>query len=521
MNALVSTTESMLEALAISKNFGELKALEAVDIRLRKGTIHALLGENGAGKSTLVKCVMGFYRPDAGSITVAGKEVSVANPQEAAANGIGMVYQHFTLVENMTVAENIVIARPYLPNIIDWRTETRLLEERMAKMPFKLDLHKAVSQLSAGEKQKLEIVKQLLLNAKILILDEPTSVLTPLEADEVLEQIARLCKEDGLTVLMITHKFREVMNYADEVTVLRKGKLVGSLRVADSNPDILAEMMMGAAVEISNKERTNFEKKGQDKLVLQGLSVQDDHGTNVIDGLSLSIAAGEILGIAGVSGNGQSELVAALAGQRPIIAGVLKIDGESIVPSRKNIAKHRFYCLPEEPLRNACVGELSVSINLALRNYDQPPMARMGFLLNYRQIKQNADALIKKFKVKTMGSSEAIENLSGGNVQRAVLARELSQAVNVLVIANPCFGLDFKAVKDIHNLIMEARNLGAAVLLISEDLDEILELSDRFCVISKGSLSHEGRPESADIVKIGHAMAGHHEPVDSQELNVL
>ncbi|MDF1764676.1 MAG: ABC transporter ATP-binding protein, partial [Oleibacter sp.] len=516
-----------------------LQALDAVDLRLRKGTIHALLGENGAGKSTLVKCVMGFYQTDTGSVTLYGKEVQILNPQAAAAQHIGMVYQHFTLVENMTALENIVLARPKLPAIIDWQKEARLIGEKMQHMPFQIDLQRRVTDLSAGEKQKLEIVKQLMLDTRILILDEPTSVLTPIEADEVLEKIAALCKERGLTVLMITHKFREVMNYADDVTVLRKGKLVGSVQVINTNPDQLSEMMMGVKIESSaniktpntdlaqphqtrpnetqphetqsDRTKESHQTQTSGKLMLADIYVKNDHGVDVVDGLSLQVNAGEILGIAGVSGNGQSELVAALSGQRSMTSGKITVDGQAFSPTRQSIAQHRLYCLPEEPLRNACIGDLSVAQNMALRNYDSREFSWFGWILNFNKIQRYSQELIKQFNVKTPGPAEPIKNLSGGNVQRAVLARELSQDVNVLVIANPCFGLDFKAVQDIHRLIVETRNNGAAVLLLSEDLDEVMELSDRFFVMSKGKLSHEGRPESADIVQIGHAMAGHNQ----------
>ncbi len=511
----ISTPEAVLEAWHISKRFGELQALDDVSIRLRSGSVHALLGENGAGKSTLVKCIMGYYQPDSGQMTLAGKEHLMQNPRAATRDGIGMVYQHFTLIDNMTVAENIVVARPDLPFAVDWTKEATAIQAKMEHMPFQLDCQRKVSGLATGEKQKLEIVKQLLLDTKVLILDEPTSVLTPVEADEVLGEIRKLAVEQGLSVLMITHKFREVMHYADEVTVLRKGKLVGSVNVADTCPEALAEMMMGTRLEIRPQPRVEITGAKPAKLSLHQVSVENDQGLLAVNGIDLCVGEREILGIAGVSGNGQAELVAALSGQRSLAGGAIRVDGEQYVPTRKQIAKHRVYCLPEEPLRNACVPELSLALNLSLRNYDSPETAWFRKIMRFGVIRRRVKKLIERFNIKTTGPNEPIGSLSGGNVQRAVLARELSEEVNVLVVANPCFGLDFKAVRAIRNQIMEARNKGAAVLLISEDLDEIMELSDRFLVISKGKILHESRPLEADIIEIGQAMAGQGQTMSS------
>ncbi len=498
-----------LEAIDVSKRFGDLQALDRVSLKLRRGSIHALLGENGAGKSTLVKCIVGFYTPDDGEVLLGERQQAIANPRAAHDLGIGMVYQHFTLIPNMTVLENLVLARPHLPAVIDWKKERQVLGQRMQTMPFQLPLDASVNHLAAGEKQKLEIVKQLLLDVNVLILDEPTSVLTPDEADEVLGRIRDMTREAGLSVLIITHKFREVMTYADDVTVLRRGRHAGSAQVAEVDVKRLAEMMVGSEFTHTALAREALAEQPV-KLGITGLCVEDDSGMTAVHELSLHVKAGEIVGIAGVSGNGQRELMEALAGQRPPLSGEIRVMGEAYNGRRRDLLRHRFHCLPEEPLRNASVPRLSVAENLAFRRFDQPPYSLRGFL---RRGVMAAAAVraIADFKVRTPAPNAPIGDLSGGNVQRAILARELGEQPNVLVVANPCFGLDFTAVTEIHARIMAARNAGAAVLLVSEDLDEILELADRIHVMSGGRLVYETTPGAANPVVIGRHMAGHRE----------
>jgi ABC-type uncharacterized transport system ATPase subunit len=498
----------VLEAIDIGKVFGDVLALQGVGLKLQANSVHALLGENGAGKSTLVKCLMGYYRPDSGQIILRQKEQVIDSPQQAARLGLGMVYQHFTLIPNMTIAENIVLSRPSLPAVIDWSKEIRALQSRMADMPFQFDLQRKVRDLSAGEKQKVEITKQLLLDAEILILDEPTSVLTPTEADEVLEKIHQLTRSGSLTVLMITHKFREVMRYADQVTVLRKGRFVGAADVTQVNPQMLSDMMVGGE-SISKPPAREAHASFQARLKISGLQVNNDQGLPAVKGLELEVNEGEIVGIAGVSGNGQKQLVEALSGQREVTSGNIFAHGEIFVSNQRSIDKHKFYCLPEEPLKNACVGNLSVAENLVLRRFNHPAFVYWRWLLNRSAIRRNAEKLIAQYKVRTSGPDQAVSALSGGNIQRVVLARELAQEVSVLVISNPCFGLDFKAVADIRGQLLAARNRGTAILLLSEDLDEILELSDRFHVISGGELVYQTTPAQADLNTIGQYMAGH------------
>ena len=498
----------LLETINISKRFGNVNALQNVSIKLMEGSFHALLGENGAGKSTLVKCIMGYYQHDEGQLLFNDRETQIQSPQQAAQLGIGMVYQHFTLVPNMTVAENIVLARPVLPLVIDWKKEIARLEQGMANMPFQIDLQKKVATLSAGEKQKVEIIKQLFLNTRLLILDEPTSVLTPAEADEVLGKIHALTKSQGLSVLIITHKFREVTQYADHITILRKGKFVASMAVSETDEKQMAELMVGSEIKVTPTQR-DATAKTDTLLRLNKLQVLDDHGQAAINAVDLAIRAGEIVGIAGVSGNGQRELVEALAGQRPVESGEIYAQDKVYRASRADMRNHQFYCLPEEPLRNACVGNLSIADNLVLRKFDGTAYVKAKFFLNKSAIRKNATALIAQYGIRCSGPNQPIGSLSGGNVQRTVLAREIAQPVSVLVVANPCFGLDFKAVADIRAQIIAVRNKGAAVLLVSEDLDEILELSDRLVVISGGKFVYETTPEKATLSTIGQYMAGH------------
>ncbi len=496
-----------LSALHISKHFGALKALDDVSMIVRPGTMHALLGGNGAGKSTLVKCIMGYYHADAGQIFLGDKEVKIDNPRDALSKGIGMVYQHFTLVPQMSVAENLVLSRGHVPAIIDWKKEYADLRAFMRTTPFFIPIGAKVSSLAAGQKQKLEICKQLYLKNKVLFLDEPTSVLTPAEADELLTMLKERTVSGDLTVLMITHKFREVMKFADEVTVLRTGRFAGKGLVKDLTPVDMSAMMIGS--ETTRTAARGGNPRGDVLLEIEKVAALDDIGLPALTDLNLKVHAGEIVGIAGVSGNGQSKLVEVLAGQRRLAGGRVLIHNEEFGAMRGEIRRHKVNCLPEEPLKNTCVGGMSVAQNMVLRNFDAHPHSLFGFFLNKPSIRRAAQALIHSYRVKTPSPEEPIRNLSGGNVQRAVLARELSGGVEVLIAANPCFGLDFAAAAEIRAQIIEARNRGAAVLLVSEDLDEVFELSDRIVVMFHGQFVYETPAAEADISIIGRHMAGH------------
>ncbi len=493
-----------LETVGLTMRFGAFTALEDVSLRVAPGTVHALLGENGAGKSTLVKCVMGVQRPSAGQIMVGGREVEIGSPRDAHALGLGMVYQHFTLVPSLNAAENLVIARADAPSVIDWGKEREALEAFMDRMPFRAPLGTPVGRLAAGERQRLEILKQLYLGRRFLILDEPTSVLTQAEADEALGYIRALAAEGRITVLMITHKFREVDAFCDEVTVLRRGRHAGGGRAGDLSHEAMAEMMIGAppARPPARTGRT----PGAAALSVEGVRARDRSGLKSIDISALEVRAGEIVGIAGISGNGQMELVEALAGQRPKEAGRVVVMGAPFGATRGEASAHGVRWLPEEPLRNACAPGMSVAENVAFRAFDEGGR----FWLSPSRLRRAAEPLVKAFNVKCASIDAPISTLSGGNVQRAALARELTGDVRLLICANPCFGLDFGAAGEIRARIAAARDAGAAVLLISEDLDEILDLADRVLVMSEGRIAYEAAAAAADRAEIGRRMAGKH-----------
>jgi general nucleoside transport system ATP-binding protein len=536
-----STGALSLETFHLTKVFGDFTAMDAVSMKVEPGTVHALLGENGAGKSTVVKCVSGFQTADAGSVLIDGREQSIANPAVARALGIGMVYQHFTLAPGMSVAENLLLASHKLPLRINWREQKADLQAFLASTPFKLDLDACPSELAAGEKQKLEILKQLYLQPRLLILDEPTSVLTPQEADEVLGHIRAIAHSGACSVIIITHKFREVMAYADTVTVLRKGKAVQHAKVADTNPQALAAAMMGdttthdtpstslsgtptSTMAHAMAVRPQHQHQHQNQtpspgaapsiqaaLGVEHLSAMGDRGAMAVDAVNLKVQCGEILGVAGIAGNGQRELMQALVGQRPRSGGAVKVAGEHYTASRRENSRLKVRSLPEEPLRNACVQSMSVAENMALRDFDQAPLCRSVFLggwLDFAAWRQRARQWITDYGVKTQGENAPISSLSGGNMQRAVLARELDGPIKVLIAANPVFGLDFAAVQEIHARILAVKQQGAGVLLISEDLDELLELSDRIVVMSEGRIVFETPSALADRHQLGAYMGG-------------
>ena len=498
----------LLIAENVSKRFGALTVLDSVSLRLEPGSVHALLGENGAGKSTLVKCIMGFYHADGGRVVVGDSAVSIKNPKDAQLHGIGMVYQHFTLVENMSVAENLVLSRAHVPALIDWKKEHAALDAFMAKMPFSISPTRLVRQLAAGEKQKLEILKQLYLGSRIVILDEPTSVLTPDEADSVLGMVRDMAHSGELSVLMITHKFREVTRFCDEVTVLRKGRFAGSGKVAELSTAQMAEMMVGAEPPSASVAR-EAAPPGKIVLQVQKLEADDDLGLPVLNSVTFAVKTGEIVGIAGVSGNGQDELVEVLGGQRRSRSGYVSVGGHAYGATRREIRNQGVRLLPEAPLRNACVSNMSVAENIGFRSFDVSPFTLWRWLVRHASLRRHANTAISEFRIKTPSAYERIGNLSGGNVQRAVLARELTGEVRLLIVANPCFGLDFAAVAEIRTRIMAARNAGAAVLLVSADLDEVFALADRILVMSEGAIVHEAPAATADLQEVGRHMAGH------------
>ncbi|RWN02736.1 MAG: ABC transporter ATP-binding protein [Mesorhizobium sp.] len=499
-----------VETIGMSMRFGAFTALDDVSIKVPAGSFHALLGENGAGKSTLVKCIMGFYHPTAGDILVDGREVAIASPKNASALGLGMVYQHFTLVPSLTGAENLVISREKVPGIIDWRKERAALAQFMEQMPFKLPLDVKVAELAAGEKQKLEIIKQLYLGRSFLVLDEPTSVLTPGEAQEVLGLVRGMTKAGDLTVLMISHKFHEVTAFADDITVLRKGRLTGTGKVSELSHKQMAAMMIGDQPIAALDSRAPVPVGARQILTVKALKAPDRTGLKTINIGELDVKSGEIVGVAGISGNGQKEFLEVLAGQRTRDAGDVLVKGSPYGASRAEARTLNVRFIPEEPLRNACAPRMTVAENMAFRTFDLNEAGKPISWIRMSAIRDYATRLVEQFKVKTASLASPIASLSGGNVQRAVLARELTGEVDLLIVSNPCFGLDFSAVAEIRARIMRARNAGAAVLLMSEDLDELLELSDRIFVMSDGALVYETPIAKASVQTIGEHMAGHH-----------
>jgi ABC-type uncharacterized transport system ATPase subunit len=498
-----------VEAIGIGKHFGGFHALSDVSLKVRPGSVHGLLGENGAGKSTMVKCLLGYYQADEGSFVVDGREATIARPADADALGLGMVYQHFTLVPSMTVAENLVMSRRNVPAVINWRAEIDGLTQFMQRMPFKVPLNAIVGNLAAGERQKTEIIKQLYLERKFLVLDEPTSVLTPQEATEMLGMVRGLAHSGALTIVIITHKLKEVAAFVDDVTVLRRGRMAGSGAVKDLGPTDLTAMMIGEPHAPKDPERTGT-PTSEARLAVTGLRTLDDGGRKGLSIDTLTVRAHEIVGIAGVSGNGQKELVELLGGQRPYSFGSVLVDNEPYLATREQSQAHDVRVLPEEPLRNGCVPPMTVVDNLNLRSFDTGAKKSWRWWLDRAGMAARGQSMIAAYGIRTPSPQAPIGVLSGGNVQRCVLARELDGDVRLLIVANPCFGLDVKAVAETRARIMAARNSGTAVLLISEDLDEILELADRIVVMHDCAVVHEMPAEGADPQEIGRHMLGNH-----------
>ena len=473
-----------VEAIGIGKRFGPFQALADVSMKVRPASVHGLLGENGAGKSTLVKCLLGYYRADMGSFLVDNHEATIERPADADALGLGMVYQHFTLVPSMTVAENLVMSRRDVPTIIDWRSELGQLADFMRGMPFKVPLHAEVGSLAAGERQKTEIIKQLYLQRRFLVLDEPTSVLTPQEADEMLGLVRDLAHSGQLTIVIITHKLKEVAKFVDEVTVLRRGRFAGAGAVRDLGPEDLTAMMIGEPHAPADPERLGDPSR-EVRLAVRDLRTAADGGRAGLTIDALTVHAKEIE------------------------SGSVEVDGAPYGAGRMESQAHDVRVLPEEPLRNGCVPGMSVVDNLALRSFDRGEGGKVRRWLDRSGMAARAQGMIAAYGIRAPSPEVPIGVLSGGNVQRCVLARELDGAVRLLIVANPCFGLDVKAVAETRARIMAARNAGTAVLLISEDLDEILELADRIVVMHGGRVAHEIPAAGADPQEIGRHMLGH------------
>ncbi len=490
----------------VTKTFGDLKANDAVSLHVRKGTVHAVLGENGAGKSTLMNVLYGLYHPDEGRILIGGRETRIDSPRGALEHGIGMVHQHFMLVGPLSVAENVILGLKEGRATLDIAVHARRLTELSNSFGFDVEPSEAVWKLPIGMQQRVEILKLLYRNVDILILDEPTSVLTPSETGPFFEVLGRL-KEAGKTILFITHKLEEVMEVADEVTVMRDGRVTASLSTAETDPRELARLMVGRDVvfDISRPEG----HAGDAMLVVEGLRAASDRGLEALDGVSLSVRAGEILGIAGVDGNGQSELAEVIAGLRPHHAGTIHIGGSDVADATVAERKHAFRMayVPEDRQRVGLDLNHSVAFNLMLRSYRRAPFARFG-VLNFGAIFENARRLAGRYDVRLQDIGQEARFLSGGNQQKLILAREIEDDPKVLVASQPCKGLDVGAIEFVQNTLLDQREKGVAILYISTELEHIMAVCDRIAVMSRGRITGILKPEEATPERLGMLMAG-------------
>jgi ABC-type uncharacterized transport system ATPase subunit len=513
----------VLQAIGITKRFPGVLANDHVNFTLEQGEIHALLGENGAGKSTLMNILYGLYRPDEGQILVNGRPVQMNSPHDAIARGIGMVHQHFMLVPPLTVTENIMLGTESLVPAtqvlgglatLDRRSAAARIRGLSKQYGLEVDPDARVETLTVGQQQRVEIIKALYRAADILILDEPTAVLTPQEADELFV-IMRSMVQQGKSIIFITHKLREVFAVADRISVMRGGQMVGTVKPADATREMLAEMMVGRKVILQIDKADAH--PGEVVLRVDNLCVEDDRHHRTVDGVSFEVRAGEILGIAGVQGNGQTELAEALTGLRKVIGGKIMLLGQDTThaPARRLIEAGLSH-VPEDRHKHGLVLSFPIRDNLILCSYYRPPFAA-GIALDYAAISAQAEQLVRLFDVRTPGIETTVGSLSGGNQQKVIVARELSRisgqmAANgraALLIANqPTRGLDVGSIEFIHRRIVEARDSGAAVLLISAELDEIMSLSDRIAVMYKGRILDTLDARTATREHLGLLMAG-------------
>ncbi len=495
-----------LEMRGITKRFPGVLANYRVDFDVHAGEVHALLGENGAGKSTLMKVLYGMNAPDEGEILINGQPVTITSPTDAIALGIGMIHQHFMLVESLTVAENVALGLPSSREpLTDLDVVTQRIHELAGLYGLKVDPNAYIWQLAVGQKQRVEILKALYRGADLLILDEPTAVLTPQEVDEFFATLRQMTRE-GHAVIFISHKLHEVLAICNRVTVLRDGKRVDSCDIHGCTRESLAQMMVGR--EVTLKPYRMELQPGDARLVLKDAQAHSDRGTPALRGVDLDVHAGEILGLAGVSGNGQRELAEVITGLRPLTGGQVFLDGQDVSALEPGGHTERGMAyIPEERMRDGMIQDFTVAENTVLRDHHRPPFSRWGVLF-LRTIAQFADRLIQAFQVKTPSRDTPARSLSGGNIQKVVLARELSRQPRVLIAAQPTRGVDIGATEYIHAQLMEQRQEGAAILLISEDLDEVMALSDRIAVIYEGQIMGIVDGKTATPEQLGLWMAG-------------
>ncbi|OJU46494.1 MAG: heme ABC transporter ATP-binding protein [Alphaproteobacteria bacterium 65-37] len=497
-----------IELRDIDKSFGAVHAVRGVSLAVARGSITGLVGENGAGKSTLMSILYGLYRADAGQILIEGQAVDMASPRDAIAHGIGMVHQHFMLVDTFTVLENLVLGAEGGPLLARGMAAARAELMRLGReYGLSVDPDARVADLSVGEQQRVEILKVLFRGARMLILDEPSAVLTPQETDRLFE-ILRALRERGVTVVLITHKLREVMAVADRVVVMRQGEVVAERRTVDTNTDELAELMVGRKVRLDLDKGPPLQ--GESMLTARGLSLVDRRGVRLLDSIDLDLRAGEIVGIAGVSGNGQTELLQVLAGIRAPTAGRLEVCGRAVDPDHPiDPAEMRELGLahvPEDRLRQGLVAAFEASETSILGYQDQPPYCR-NHLLDAPAVGRHCAELMRRFDVRPQAPGLRSSHFSGGNQQKLILAREMSRLPKVLLVGQPTRGVDIGAIEFIHRELVKSRDAGCAILIVSVELEEILSLADRVLVMSGGRIVGEVSADQADERTLGRMMA--------------
>jgi len=503
----VTKLEYVIEMLGIRKEFGDFVANNNITLQLKKGEIHALLGENGAGKSTLMNVLFGLYQPEGGEIRVRGKAVKITNPNVANDLGIGMVHQHFMLVENFTVTENIILgSEPTKMGVINIKDAAKKVQELSEKYGLDVDPYAKIENITVGMQQRVEILKTLYRGAEILIFDEPTASLTPQEITELIQIMRRLIAE-GKSIILITHKLKEIMEVSDRVTIIRKGEGIGTVTTAETNPNQLAEMMVGRQVEFKT-EKTEANPTDE-VLAIENLIVTDYRNIDKVKGLNLKVRKGEIVGIAGIDGNGQSELIEAITGLRKIKSGNVRLNGKDITNMKpRKITEEGVGHIPQDRHKHGLVLDFPIGHNIALQTYYQSPIAK-GFVMDYKKVSEKARQIIEEYDVRTgNGEMTPARALSGGNQQKAIIGREIDRNPDLLIAALPTRGLDVGAIEFIHSRLIEQRDKGKAVLLISFELDEVMNVSDRIAVIYDGQIVDELNPKETTEQELGLLMAG-------------